>query len=58
MSKASWIELTQLHAWWKWGDRPVEQVSAALSAMIKYASPRDAETMRDYAKEFGIPIHA
>jgi hypothetical protein len=55
MSKTNWIELTHLHAWMVAGN-PIDEVSKALSAMIKHAEAADAALMRSFADEFNIPI--
>jgi len=55
MSKTNWTELTHLYAWMVAGN-PMDEVSRALSAMIKHAAAADAATMRNFAEEFNIPI--
>jgi hypothetical protein len=35
---------------------PMDEVSKALSAMIKHAEAADAAIMRSFAEEFHIPI--
>lgn len=55
MSKTNWTELTHLHAWMVAGN-PMDEVSKALSAMIKHAEAADAAIMRSFAEEFHIPI--